>query len=649
MIQKRLSLILITFLISVSNLSYGQHDTDSLLKIVAAKNFDTAMVKAYAALGSKMITVDTVKALYYCASGKMLAEKLNYKAGIALCYNTFGDVYYYLDKYEKALENYKKATIIYYHLGDKSHYAYCLKNVGNVYANQSDYPLTIKYYQKALKIFETISDLNGISLCLNNIGAIFYVQGDLETAMQYFERSLKICSVTGDKHAMQLCYSNMGNIYREQKKYDIAIYYYNRSLEFAKKIGDIKEEAWSYYVIGITQNIMGNVGLAVQNLQKSLDIQKRVPDIQGMAYTYVELAGIYNKEKKYPLAIAYSENSLLLAEEVGSPDLKQSAHKSLAESYKGLGNFEVALEHYELFKQISDSIYNTDKTQQIAKMEAAYQSEAKQREIDIQKLQIAKQELDLNKSNLWLLVLILSIVLIIAIFTGIFLFYKVKHRTQMKAEILHRQEARTKAIIETQEDERKRIAQDLHDGIGHKLTAVKINFEQLRDNMQEVMPDKKMILEQTEKILDETHKELRALSHQMMPKALMEKELKYAVSDLMEDTFKNSKIKFSLMNDIPNDLHVNTGICIYRILQELLSNIIKHAQASEIAVQIYKNKNTLIVMVEDDGIGINNHDSTASGIGLNNIAGRVNALDGSFVIEPGPLKGTIATAKIPII
>jgi len=213
--------------------------------------------------------------------------------------------------------------------------------------------------------------------------------------------------------------------------------------------------------------------------------------------------------------------------------------------------------------------------------------------------------------------------------------------------MLRLQEIRTISIIETEEKERKRIAQDLHDVLGLKLTIVKINFEKLKEVISESSPENKIIFEQTANIMGEMHKEVRTLSHQMMPKALLEKELNYAISDLLEQTLANSKIKYILINNAPNDLPVNIGTCIYYVLQELLNNIFKHARATELSVNIFRNKDTVIMMVEDDGIGIGQNVAETGGIGLHNIAGRVHALNGAFSIEPGPYKGTIATVRIP--
>jgi signal transduction histidine kinase len=178
-------------------------------------------------------------------------------------------------------------------------------------------------------------------------------------------------------------------------------------------------------------------------------------------------------------------------------------------------------------------------------MEAAYQHDKEQKEIEIQKIKLSQQELKLDSSHKWLIIIILLALLLVIFFTGFILYYKSKQKTTLKTEMLRQQEIMTNAIIETQEEERKRIAQDLHDGIGHKLTTIKINFENIKGHIQTVTPENKAVFEQTSEILDETHKEVRALSHQMMPKALQEKEFTYAVSDLLEQTLSNSNINTS--------------------------------------------------------------------------------------------------------
>ncbi len=628
--------------------AHAQGKTDSLLGVVKLQHTDTSTVNALASLSKVYALNDPKKAMSYAEHGQQLAENIGYKRGMALCFKRCGNICYYLNQYDKALENYKKALLIYSELNDRSSYGTCLNNIGNIYFYQSNFSVAMTYYQSAIKICEAIPDKKGMSLCYLNIGNIYCMQGDYEKGVGFYQKSINLCAETGDKNNMLQCLNNVGNIYLRQTNYNKSIEYYQRSLEIAQSMNDKTDEARAYNNIGLAQLGQGIYPSALDNISKSLKIREEIGDKQGIANIYINLSDYYNQQKNYTEAINYAEKALSLATEIGSPDQEQSAQQTLSESYKGMGNYKEALHHYELFKQLNDTIYNTEKSKQLAKMEAAYHHDTEQKEIEIQKIKLSQQELKLDSSHKWLIIIVLLSLLIIIFFSGFILFYKAKQKAQMKTEMLRQQEIMTNAIIETQEGERKRIAQDLHDGIGHKLTTIKINFENIKSNIQTVTPENIAVFEQTSEILDETHKEVRALSHQMMPKALQEKEFTFAVSDLLEQTISNSGIKYKLSNNVPNELPLNICICLYRVLQELLNNILKYAQAKEISVQIFKNTDTVIMMVEDDGIGIGETEIAAGGIGLKNISGRIHALNGTFVIEKGPYKGTIATARIPL-
>ncbi|NTW34173.1 MAG: tetratricopeptide repeat protein [Bacteroidetes bacterium] len=450
----------------------------------------------------------------------------------------------------------------------------------------------------------------GIADCYNNIGTIYKSQSNFSKALEYYRKSLEINKLTGDKNGESINYNNIGIIYSEQ--------------------GNRPEEALEYF-------------------KKSLKISEELNDEQGMSVNYTNISCLNKDMKNYRQALEYGYKALSITKKLGTLDTKQLVYLDLSDIHDSLGNIKDAFKYYKLYSETKDSILNKESHNKIAEMEVKYETEKKEKEIEIQALKISEQNLKLDSNRMWTAIFVICFLLIIAFGLITFSNYRIKQQERLKTEMLRQQKLRTNAIITTQEEERKRIAQDLHDSLGHKLTAVKINFEKIKGNTVENMPEMKTIFEQTSNILDETHKELRSISHQMMPKALQEKELAYAISELVEQTLANSDIKYKLTNNIPNDISENIGIGLYRVLQELLNNTLKHAKASVIAVQIFKNKDVLIMIVEDDGIGIKKNDTKEWGIGLKNIAGRVNALNGIFLIETGPVKGTVATVRIPII
>ncbi len=206
---------------------------------------------------------------------------------------------------------------------------------------------------------------------------------------------------------------------------------------------------------------------------------------------------------------------------------------------------------------------------------------------------------------------------------------------------------RTKAIFDTQEKEHERIARELHDGIGQLLSAASLYFSGLSEDILTSIPDKKEKYDHSIKILNDACNKLRIISHQMMPRVLISDGLIPAMEDMLSISFSKTGTKYNFETfGITGRIKNNIEVVLFRISQELVNNILKHAQANEVSVQLFKNNNMIILMVEDDGKGISDK-HIKDGIGLRNIISRADTVNGSFNIEKSPNKGTVATVRIP--
>lgn len=187
------------------------------------------------------------------------------------------------------------------------------------------------------------------------------------------------------------------------------------------------------------------------------------------------------------------------------------------------------------------------------------------------------------------------------------------------------------ATIEATENERIRIAKDLHDGVGQQLAALKLQF----GGMQK-------------KLIDNTSADIRNISHQMMPKTLQEFGLINAVDQLLESTLKSSPINFKFEYfGFEERVSKKIEIAIYRILQELVKNVIVHSSANLLNVQLIKNQKNIVLIVEDNGVGFSKS-KKSDGIGLLSLKSRVSDIHGEINFEPSPNSGTLVTARIPI-
>ncbi|NQX98436.1 MAG: sensor histidine kinase [Flavobacteriales bacterium] len=227
---------------------------------------------------------------------------------------------------------------------------------------------------------------------------------------------------------------------------------------------------------------------------------------------------------------------------------------------------------------------------------------------------------------------------------GGFLFYRAKQKQQSNlAKIrIEEQQKGLAAVIQIQEEERKRIAKDLHDGIIQQLSGLKLGLQKIFTN-KETKKTNKVI-----KILDDSAQELRELSQKMMPRSLSELGLIPALEDMLDNSLGNTSINFQFEHfGITERFKENVEIAIYRVAQELINNVIKHSKANKVNVQLFKTNNNIILMVEDNGTGLNTS-AQKKGIGLMNIASRLDTINGNLNFEPSPKSGTLATVKIPV-
>ena len=301
----------------------------------------------------------------------------------------------------------------------------------------------------------------------NNIGTIHGISGDYAKALEYFKQALKICEENGYKQLLSECYSSIGNIYNEQKNYSQAIEYYQKSLKIDEEFGDKNHISICYNNIGGMFEDQGNYLLALEYEQKSLKIRKELGDKNGISNGLIGISSIYCKIGNYREAINYSKNGLEYAIKIGSLPCKSDAYETLAESYKGVGDYKNALKNYELFKQVNDSIFNQDKNKQITKLEAIYQSNKKQKEIELQDVQLSKKEIEIKHQKNLNLIFIGGLIIIL-LFSATVILLLQKSRKQHK-QLKEAHEKLQKTTAELIESEKKSFIADMVVGLAHDL------------------------------------------------------------------------------------------------------------------------------------------------------------------------------------
>ena len=319
--------------------------------------------------------------------------------------------------------------------------------------------------------------------------------------------------------------------------------------------------------------------------------------------------------------------------------MARSTH-AISICYSRQKKYQKAFEYLNQFTFFKDSLFNEVTTKQINELEARYQSERKDLEIENKNLELLKKSAQLSKKRTQLLLLI---AVFVTLTLAALLFYITYNNRQKQKNIklqVEQEQLRNIAVITAEDEERKRIAKDLHDGAGQQLSAIKMNLSAVAHKN----PDKALntIMEK----LDDAVKEVRNVSHMMMPTVLLSNGIIEAIKNLAYKINQSKKLTITTkFVDLTNDIDEKIQTTLYRIVQECFNNIIKHSHASDVNLQIIQHPNHLTLMIEDNGKGFNPNNMLL-GMGLRNIESRVSYINGILHIDSSPGNGTTITIDV---
>jgi len=333
---------------------------DSLLTVLKTVTTDTGKVKILNVLSGKYSKIsDYEQALKHATEAETEAQKIDYKKGLANAYYNIGTVYSDQGNYGKAFDYQLKALKIREELNNAQGMADSYNSLGIIYDYQKNYTKALELYSKSLKIYEAIADKTGMANMWNNIGIIYDDQKNYSKALEQYFKSLKIYEETGDKEGIATAYNNIGYLYMKQKNYQNGLSNYLKASKISEQIGDKQAIAMNYNNIGETYSILN----------------------------------------KFEDAHNYLTQSLALSIEMGSKDDIKEAYSSLSELCEKQGDYKKAYEYHKLFSDIKDTLLSAQSGKQIAEMDAKYESEKKEKNIELLTKDKALQDADLSKQK----------------------------------------------------------------------------------------------------------------------------------------------------------------------------------------------------------------------------------------------------------
>lgn len=663
---------------------------DSLYRIVQSSILpDTIKIDAHNELAWELRKNDFLNSKKHASEAYTLSKKINYSKGIITSLNRLGTVYLFekdfsesekiylkvlkletdaKDSYgigrahnqlseiyrnkknlDKAMFHSNEAFKNFQKLNLPSLVGLTSNNLGLIYQETGSYELAMKFLLMSVSIREELKEEINLGYSYMNLGILFLVMKNYDSAKNYFLKSKKIFLASSDDYELAKIYNNLGIVYFETGDIKLAKQYYNKSIEIKNKLNIADNDSDIYNNLGTLYHQEGNYEKAIQNFQKSLDVQNKYVSQDMLKDATVNFGHLYLQNKEYDKAILYYQQTLKTAQKSKNKIDILNSYYNLYTSYSYTTQYDSLryyINNYNALRKDIDTDYK-----KAVDLKQSYEEKRRENEV----LSIENQ-----KKNI--LLYTLSIISILAILL-LFLFFRWKGEKQKAKltlidkqleekryeELIKNQELKSiNDMIKVQDLERKRISQDLHDRLGSMLSVAKVYY---KIGEEQLLNNEHFDFKQFQKantLLDDACQEVRKISYEMSSGVLTKFGLLTAIADLVVIIEQTKKIDVEFItSDIENRLDSDVEIQIYRIIQELLNNLLKHSEAKNVTVQILKLPLILNVQVEDDGKGFDTK-KLSKGLGLHNIESRVQSLGGSIQIDSVLGRGTAVNIEIPI-
>lgn len=609
---------------------------------------DTNKVKSLSDLCWEYRFKSADSAIIFGEQALALAQNLSYPKGIAQAYNDLGIIYIDKANYRRAADYLENALKIREESNDLTGIASVHNKLGIIDQKQGRLKDALEHQISALKIFQQLGQDKWIGYSFNNIAIIHNNLGNLEKALEYHQKALEYRIKLNDREGETTSYGNMANLYANMKDTLQAV-------DFYKKAVDLSRELKNDELLSANLSNMANIFLAgkkydeaLKLYSESLSIREKLDDSKGISSTLSRIGTVYTETGKYREAAKALKRSLNLAQTISTIEEQLSSLLGLAKLKAMTNQPDSAIYLMKLYIATKDSVYDARIKQQILDVQSQYETDKLEQDLELVKKEKEFTEIKLQNRKIQLLLLISVFISLAG--AGIFLFYRhqQKQKSAAAAERIREQEVRMNAVFEAQEEERRRIARELHDGVGQTISAIRMNYQSFATKVpgNEMTPGFKKV----EEMLDNAGKEVRSISHQMIPRELEQFGLVSAIEGMLHLNLAQGAIQHQFEHSgFSERINPQTELVLFRILQELISNVIKHSKATVLNVQLVKLKSHVALTVSDNGVGFDVEKKEKNGIGLLNIASRVDGLKGHLHYESAHGGGTTVTIRIPTV
>lgn len=640
--KKGLILLIISY---INVLCFAQQrELDSIKQLIVKiqkQKTDTTQVRQLSQLGYDIIELDSILSKKSLDEALKKSIKLNNNYSIANCYRLLGLWYNYFGNNLKAYEC-QKASL---KASQKGNHLFLEAganfNLGNLKYETGEYEKCINYFINAQRIFDNpniLKDKNVTNRILDkkksdlyyNLSAVFNTLKNYRKADEYIDKALAIAKSYNNKTVIAYYSQLKADNFLDKGDVKKAL---KTRLQFLPELekSNVERIYLHTYYINIAQDYskLNKIDSSKVFAQKSLLTAKVINHKGAIAVSNFLLSSTALKEKKYTEVEKYLKDSESYYLQSENPTEKRDYYEVLHQYMYEVQKYKDAYDNFEKYSIFKDSIIASEQAEQFSEREAKYESEKKDKNI----LLLEKKQVK-HKIFIYSLVGVSFILLLFSFL--LFKNYAARKKIaeqQIKQLQQEKQIDAAKSMIQGEETERTRLARDLHDGLGGMLSGVKFQLNSMKGN---VILSEENASAFTKSItqIDSAIAEMRRVAHNMMPESLIKFGLNETLQNYCNSISENTGIKIVYQSfGLTNRLNQTVEIVVYRIIQELLNNTIKHAKATQVYVQLSKNERTISLTVEDNGKGFDVELIKKEGIGLLNIKHRVDYLKGKIDIN----------------
>lgn len=624
----------------------AQSVLDSLLKVLPSQS-GAARVLTLGEIQWELGFSDPPKAEQYGVEALRIAEMSADSSLIATAANDLAITEYRLGHYPRSIALNTRALRIRTAAGDSAGMAASHSKLGVAYTEVLSFDSALVHDYAAERIYVARGELVHAAQVRGNMGRLYQQEGDLDAAERVARETVDMLTGRNEPYAEATALGQLAHILVDRQDMDATLDVAERAVKLFRELDAKAEIASLANILGIAYRRKGDDASGLKYYREALEMSKAIGDRTGETVYLANIANVLSDGGRTAEALPLYESSIALARAEGYPDQLMSSLEGYAKTLEKAGRKGDALAPMRELLAMRDSLYKTERIEALSDMQVKYETQRTEKELLEQQQRNLEQRARIDRQRLLIGTISVGVLFTLLGAWLVVLRQRARAKTERDAALLDERERGLKAVLDGTEQERRRLASELHDGVGQQLAGLKLRLEDVAHRGSNGGGVVATDMAELMTIVDDTARDVRGIAHSLRPRALDDLGLVHALDALFRRTLAPAGIQVHYEHHgFHERLSSDVEVGVYRIAQELVTNIIKHAEARTVNVQLLRNKDQLILIVEDDGRGM--HPDHGTGIGLLGMRDRARALRGHLILDSAPGKGFVTTLRVPL-